>query len=476
MPKLADQSTDFPQWYLDVIEQADLAEYAEVKGCIIFKPYGYAIWERMQADLDRRIKELGVQNAYFPLFIPESVIAKEADHIEGFAPECAVVTHGGGKELSEKLYVRPTSETIIYTTFSKWVQSHRNLPLKINQWANVVRWEMRTRPFLRTLEFLWQEGHTCHATKEEADDMALAALQMYADFDKDMLAMPVLTGHKPEHDKFAGALYTVSTEALAKDGKAIQAGTSHNLGQGFSEAYDVSYLDDNGETQRPWMTSWGLSTRQIGSLIVVHGDQNGLRLPPAVAPIQIVIVPIYKSDEEKEAVLAEAQKLQEELCNLRVQLDDRDEKSPGFKFNEWEVKGVPVRMELGPRDLENKQVTVARRDTSEKSAVPLNDCTEEFCSSLLEEIQQELFNQAQQYIDDHTHQAETQEELEKILNGAGGFVWAPWDGTVASANVIQDKTKATIRLVGDNPDEAKGKKDIVSGKDAEHMALYAKAY
>jgi len=275
MPRIADQQKDFPQWYLDVIEQAELAENSDVRGCIVFKPYGYALWERMQQDLDVRIKALGVDNAYFPLFIPESVMMKEAEHVEGFAPQCAVVTHGGGKELAEKLFIRPTSETIIYATFAKWIHSYRDLPPKINQWANIVRWEMRTRPFLRTLEFLWQEGHTAHATKEEADTMAQAVLKVYEDFDREMLAIPVMTGLKPEHEKFAGALYTLSTEALAKDGKAIQAGTSHNLGQGFSEAYDVSFLDEKGKEMRPWMTSWGVSTRLIGTLIVVHGDEKG---------------------------------------------------------------------------------------------------------------------------------------------------------------------------------------------------------
>src|SRR3989338_8866912 len=325
MSRLADPKTDFPQWYLDVIAQAGLAEHAIVKGCIIFKPYGYALWEGMQRDMDVRIKAMGVENAYFPLLIPESVMAKEKAHIEGFAPECAVVTHGGGKELAEKLYIRPTSETIIYTTFAKWIQSHRDLPLKINQWANIIRWEMRTRPFLRTLEFLWQEGHTCHATKDEADAMARDALQMYVDFDREFLALPVLQGKKPDHDKFAGALYTLTTEALARDGKAIQAGTSHNLGQGFSEAYDVSFLDESGARRRPWMTSWGLSTRQIGTMIVVHGDQKGLRIPPAVAPKQVVIVPIYKTNAEREKVLAACRDTAARCGGGRVHGDDPDE-------------------------------------------------------------------------------------------------------------------------------------------------------
>ncbi len=475
MSRIADQKADFPQWYLDVIEHAGMAEHAEVRGCIIFKPYGYAIWEAVQRDLDRRIKELGVENAYFPLFIPESIIQREKDHIEGFAPECAVVTHGGGKELAEKLYVRPTSETIIYTTFAKWVHSYRDLPLKINQWANVVRWEMRTRPFLRTLEFLWQEGHTCHATKKEADEMMEAALKMYADFDREMLAIPVVTGFKPEHEKFAGALYTLSTEALARDGKAIQAGTSHNLGQGFSEAYGVSFLDETGKQQRPFMTSWGLSTRIIGTLIVVHGDEKGLRLPPNIAPVQVVIVPIYKTEDEQKAVLEAAQKLADSMKGIRIKIDDRDEKSPGFKFNEWEVKGVPVRMEIGPKDLEKQQVVIARRDTSEKEPVPLSNCDAQSIAALLTEIQENMLNQAETYLKEHTHVAENYDDLKQIIDADGGFVWAPWDGQLATANKIKDETKATIRLLGDVK-HATGKRDICSGKEAVEYALFAKAY
>lgn len=475
MARLADMRTDFPQWYLDVIAEADLAEHADVKGCIIFKPYGYAIWEAMQRDLDRRIKDLGVQNAYFPLFIPESIMAKEAKHVEGFAPECAVVTHGGGKELAEKLYVRPTSETIIYSTFSRWIQSHRDLPLKINQWANVVRWEMRTRPFLRTLEFLWQEGHTAHATKEEADAMAQTALTMYTDFDRESLALPVKSGRKPDHDRFAGALYTLTTEALAKDGKAIQAGTSHNLGQGFSESYDVSFLDASGSAQRPWMTSWGVSTRLIGTIIVTHGDQKGLRLPPSIAPIQVVVIPIYKSEEEKNNVLTAASGICKNLGAIRARLDDRDEKSPGFKFNEWEVKGVPLRIEIGPKDLAATSVTVVRRDTGEKSAVRIHDCTEEKVQTFLYDIQANLYAQAHSFMEHHTHTVDSYDALQTIIDGEGGFVWAPWDGTEKSASTVKQKTKATIRLIDEKADVA-GKKDIVSGGQATVMALYAKAY
>ena len=475
MARIADQKTDFPQWYLDVIAQADLAEHAEVRGCIIFKPYGYALWEAIQRDLDARIKELGVQNVYFPLFIPESVLQKEKDHIEGFAPECAVVTHGGGKELTEKLYVRPTSETIIYSTFARWLQSHRDLPMKINQWANVVRWEMRTRPFLRTLEFLWQEGHTMHATKDDADAMVRAALQMYADFDREMLAIPVLIGKKPEHEKFAGALYTLTTEALAKDGKAIQAGTSHNLGQGFSEAYDVKFLSKEGKQERPFMTSWGLSTRIIGTLIVVHGDEKGLRLPPAIAPTQVVIVPIYKTDDEKNAVMKTAVEIERSLDEVRVTLDWRDEKSPGFKFAEWEVKGVPVRIELGPKDLEKQQATVVRRDTGEKSAIPLAQLNGISVRALLQKIQENMLHQAEEFLKNHTHVAKDYAHMKNIIDGDGGLVWAPWDGNRATTQKIQDELKASIRLLGD-PAEAKGKKDPASGAPAKEWALYAKSY
>lgn len=475
MPRLADPKTDFPQWYLDVIAQADMAEHADVKGCIIFKPYGFALWEAIQKELDPQIKALGVQNCYFPLFIPESYLAKEKEHVKGFAPECAVVTHGGGKELAEKLYVRPTSETIIYASFAKWIHSHRDLPMKVNQWVNMVRWELRPRPFLRTMEFLWHEGHTAHATKEEADTMAETVIEMYRNFDRDFLALPVLTGKKPDHEKFAGAYYTLTTEALAKDGKAIQAGTSHNLGQGFSESFDVSFLDETGTKQRPWMTSWAVSTRLIGTIIVVHGDEKGLRLPPALAPVQIVIVPIYKTDEEKKTVLKACDDLKKNLGAIRVKIDDRDEKSPGFKFNEWEVKGVPVRIEIGPKDLEKKQCIAARRDTSAKTPIPLADCTEDAMKKLLSDIQKELLRQAEDYMKSHTHETDSAEKFASIIDGDGGFVWMPWDGTVETATMIKEKTKATIRLLGESKD-VKGKKDPFSGKSATEHALFAKAY
>lgn len=477
MAKIADQKTDFPQWYLDVIDQAGLAEHADVRGCIIFKPYGYALWEAIQRDLDRRIKDLGVENIYLPLFIPESMIAKEKDHIEGFAPECAVVTHGGGKELAEKLYVRPTSETIVYSTFSRWIKSYRDLPMRINQWANVVRWEMRTRPFLRTLEFLWQEGHTAHATREDAEKMVKDALQMYVDFDRDFLALPVMQGKKPLHETFAGAVYTLSTEALARDGKAIQAGTSHYIGDSFATAYDVKFLDADGAQKPVHTTSWGLSTRIIGTVIVVHGDEKGLRLPPMLAPIQVVIVPIYKTDEEQTAVLAKARELADTLkkADIRVKVDDRDEKSPGFKFNEWEVKGVPVRVEIGPKDLEKSQVTVARRDLSTKEAITIDTFNTTFVKELLNSIQQELLNQATAFMESHTHTADTADKLRDVIEHDGGMVWAPWDGEKITANKIKDETKATIRLLGDAA-LANGKTDLFSGKPATEWALFAKAY
>ncbi len=472
---LPSQSDDFPQWYLECVSQAGLAEDSGVRGCIVFKPYGYAIWELMQKDLDRRIKELGAENAYFPLFIPESVMKKEADHIQGFAPECAVVTHGGGKELTEKLYVRPTSETIIYDTFSRWITSHRDLPLRINQWANVVRWEMRTRPFLRTTEFLWQEGHTAHATETEADEMCQAALRMYEEFDRETLAIPVVTGRKPDHDKFAGAEYTLATEALARDGKAIQAGTSHMLGQGFSQAYGIRFTDETGAQVLPWITSWGVSTRLIGTLIVVHGDDRGLRLPPAVAPVQVVVVPIYKSDAERERVLAAAAELSARWTGIRWKIDDRQEKSPGFKFSEWELKGVPLRVEIGPRDLERATVTLVRRDTGEKQTAESAGCNAEFLENLLAEIQGSLLQQARQWMQERTFTAASAQELQNLLTTVGGLVWAPWDGMEDTAEKAKAMTKATIRLV-DPRMPLTHDRDFFSGQPAKTMALYARAY
>lgn len=472
MSRLTPQSEDFSQWYLDVVKEADLADYSKIKGCMVIKPYGYAIWELLQKDLDRRIKEAGVKNVYFPLFIPESFLQKEKEHVEGFAPECAVVTHGGGKELNEKLVVRPTSETIMYDTFSDWIQSHRDLPLLINQWANVVRWEMRTRPFLRTTEFLWQEGHTAHKDKAGADEEAHRALKMYKDFDRETLALPVLTGMKSDKEKFAGALYTLCTEALAKDGKAIQAGTSHNLGTTFSKSFNIQYQDENGKLQDAWQTSWGVSTRLVGTLIVCHGDDKGLKLPPAVAPIQAVIVPIFKSDEEKAKVLEAAEQVVTDLKSFRVELDDREGQTPGYKFAEWEVKGVPLRIEIGPRDLEKKSCVVARRDTSEKTEYELSELFT-VVPKLLDEIQENLLQQALDFREENTREASSYDEFKKLIDKEGGFVLAGWCGDENCETKIQDETKATIRVIDET--EHKGK-CVLCGKDASQRVYFAKAY
>jgi prolyl-tRNA synthetase len=475
MAKIASQSADFPQWYQDVVQMADLAEHSKIKGCMVIKPYGYAIWENIQKDLDRRIKEAGVQNAYFPLLIPESFLTKEKDHVEGFAPECAVVTHGGGKKLAEPLVLRPTSETIMYDTFSDWVQSYRDLPLLINQWANVVRWEMRTRPFLRTTEFLWQEGHTAHATKEEAEEEVARALKMYKDFDREMLALPVLTGKKSEKETFAGADYTLCTEALARDGKVIQAGTSHLLGQTFAKAFDIKFQDENGDMQHVWQTSWGVSTRMVGTIIVCHGDEKGLKLPPNIAPYQVVLVPIWKSDEEEKKILDEMAKLNEALVEkgVRVFFDNRD-KSPGWKFNEWELKGVPVRIEMGPRDLEKNEVVVARRDTNEKLPMKVDGLAGEIVD-LLESIQVNMLEQAEKYLNDHIFEADTVEKMVEILDENGGFVKAAWAGNAEDERTLQNKTKATIRIISEEKSTEK-KPCIFTGKETDTVVYFARAY
>ena len=483
MARITSQQEDFSKWYLDVIKEADLAENSAVRGCMVIKPWGYAIWENIQRELDRRIKSLGVKNCYFPMFIPESFLTKEKDHVEGFAPECAVITHGGGKQLEEPLVVRPTSETIMYDTYSRWVQSHRDLPLLLNQWANVVRWEMRTRPFLRTTEFLWQEGHTVHASSEDAADFVQKALDMYSDFDKEFLCIPVVTGKKSRKETFAGALYTMTTEALAKDGKAIQAGTSHHLGQTFSHAFGIQFQDKDGQLKHAWQTSWGVSTRIVGTLIVCLGDDNGLRLPPTVAPIQVVFVPIWKNDEQKAKILDIFHALQVELqkAGLRVELDDRENVSPGFKFNEWEVKGVPVRIEMGPRDLGEEQFTVVRRDTMHKETVKIGDnfgATE--VRALLDTIQTELYNDAVKFQQDNTHEVDTLEEFKKQLTkSVPGFVRVYWCGDDVLEERVQNETKATIRIIEKEAPEGeilKGGTCFYSGKPATQIVLFAKAY
>ncbi len=475
MPKLTPQTQDFPAWYQEVVDMAGMAEHSQVKGCMVIKPYGYALWEQIQKELDRRIKDAGVQNAYFPLFIPESLLNREKDHVEGFAPECAVITHGGGKKLAEPLVVRPTSETIMYDTFSRWVQSYRDLPLLINQWANVVRWEMRTRPFLRTTEFLWQEGHTAHATRDEAATEADRALNMYKDFEHDWLALPVLSGRKSPKETFAGADYTLTTEALARDGKAIQAATSHLLGQTFAKAFGIQFQDEKSEMQYAWQTSWGMSTRIIGTIIVCHGDDHGLRLPPRVAPIQVVILPIGR-DTEWARVLARAEELAGLLkaVGVRVQVDKRDHLSPGFKFNEWEVKGVPVRIEIGPRDLEANQAVVLRRDTLEKMTLSFDDLVERI-PALLEEIQESLLKEAETYLKDHMSEADTKEELIERLETLGGFVRVPWAGEEGDEKRLQEETKATLRVVDERALE-KEMPCVLTGKMTQQAVWVARAY
>lgn len=476
MTQIASQSKDFPAWYQDVVDKAELAQHSKIKGCMVIKPYGYAIWELIQQELDRRIKAAGVQNAYFPLFIPQSFLTREKDHVEGFAPECAVVTHGGGEQLAEPLIVRPTSETIMYDTFSNWVQSYRDLPLLINQWANVVRWEMRTRPFLRTTEFLWQEGHTVHATKADAEKEVARALKMYEDFDREFLALPVLTGTKSPKETFAGADYTRTTEALAKDGKVIQAGTSHLLGQTFAKAFNIQFQDEKGEMQYGWQTSWGLSTRIIGTIIVCHGDEKGLVLPPRVAPYQVVLIPIYKKDDEKKEVMKALENAAQELreAGVRVHLDARDTVTPGYKFNEWELKGVPMRIEVGPRDLEKKACMVARRDTGEKFSVPLADLQKEVPASL-EYIQGEMLKRAEKHLQDNIREADTIEEMVKVLDEHGGLVKTAWAGSEEDEKRIQEKTKATIRIVSEEK-WPKERPCILTGKKTDTMVYFARAY
>jgi len=470
---LTPQSEDFSQWYLDIVDKAELADYSAVKGCMIIRPYGYRIWELMQQDLDHRIKEAGVQNAYFPLFIPESFLTKEKDHVEGFAPEVAVVTHAGGKKLEEALIVRPTSETIMYDTYSKWIESYRDLPLLINQWANVVRWEMRTRPFLRTTEFLWQEGHTVHATKEEADVETLRALTMYADFARDMLALPVLKGYKSEKEKFRGALYTTCIEALAKDGKSIQFGTSHNLGQNFAKPFNISFLDKDGERKIPWQTSWGVSTRMIGALIVCHGDDDGLVLPPPVAPIQVVMVPIAKDEKELGHLIQVCHDLKQQVPSIRIHIDNRLEVSLGFKRNEWELKGVPLRIELGKQEIEKNSLSIARRDNKEKATISINDWSDTV-TTLLKQMTADIYQNMEKRLEGSVHEASNLQEFEAALE-RGGYVKAYFCEDGEMEQKIQEKTKATTRLVALDEPEKKGV-CFYSGKPAKRRWYFAKAY
>jgi prolyl-tRNA synthetase len=487
---LTKRSEDYSKWYNELVGKADLAENSGVRGCMVIKPYGYAIWEKMQAALDKMFKETGHENAYFPLFIPKSYFSKEASHIEGFAKECAVVTHyrlknaedGSGvivdpdAKLEEELIVRPTSETIIWDTYRRWIQSYRDLPLLINQWANVVRWEMRTRLFLRTSEFLWQEGHTAHATKKEAIVEAEQMMEIYATFAEEHMAVPVIRGLKTPSERFAGALETYCIEALMQDGKALQAGTSHFLGQNFAKAFDVTFANKEGKKEHVWATSWGVSTRLMGALIMTHSDDNGLVLPPKLAPIQVVIVPIYKGMEQLEEITEKITPLIKELRakGISVKFDQRDTHKPGFKFNEYELKGVPVRLAIGQRDLENNTFEVARRDTLTKETVS-SDLLVPHIEQLLEHIQENLYLRALDYRDTHITEANSYEELKEILKSKGGFVSAHWDGTIETEAKIKEQTKASIRCIPINAKDEVGR-CILTGKPSTKRVLFAKAY
>ncbi|MCT1525539.1 proline--tRNA ligase [Sphingobacterium hotanense] len=486
---ITSRSEDYSQWYNDLVIKADLAEYSAVRGCMVIKPYGYGIWERMQAILDKRFKETGHSNAYFPLFIPKSFFSKEASHVEGFATECAVVTHyrlkndGNGNivvdeeaKLEEELIVRPTSETIIWNTYRGWIESYRDLPILVNQWANVVRWEMRTRLFLRTAEFLWQEGHTAHATSEEAIAEAEQMLEVYAEFAEKILAVPVVRGRKTENERFAGALDTYCIEALMQDGKALQAGTSHFLGQNFAKAFDVKFTSKEGKLEHVWATSWGVSTRLMGALIMAHSDDQGLVLPPRLAPIQVVIVPIYKTDEEKANLDAYVDGLSAELKNLGISIkyDDRDTQRPGFKFAEWELKGVPLRVAIGARDMQNGTVELARRDTQTKETVEQAGLANRI-HSLLDEIQDNIYQKALNFRDSHITEVNSYDEFKTLLEEKGGFLSCHWDGTVETEKRVKEETKATIRCIPLDAKEEEGV-CIFTGKPSKQRVLFAKAY
>ena len=473
--KITPMSEDFNEWYTDIIQQAQLADYSPVKGTMVIRPYGYSLWEGVQAYLDKKFKETGHENAYFPLFIPNSFIQKEAEHVEGFSPELATVTHAGGKELEEPLVVRPTSETIINHMFAKWIKSHRDLPMLVNQWANVVRWEMRTRLFLRTSEFLWQEGHTAHKTQEEATSEALQMLDIYAEFAENAAGVSVVKGIKSANERFAGATTTYSIEAMMKDKKALQAGTSHELGQNFSKAFEIQYSDENNELQHPFQTSWGVSTRLIGMIIMAHGDDKGLQLPPKLAPTQSVLIPIIPNEDSKSVVLETVNKLHEELReSYRMKIDDRDNISPGFKFNEWELKGVPLRIEIGPKDIEKNSVVFSRRDGVDgKNAISINEVSEKLKDNL-DEIQSNLLETSKNFRKDNTIHVDSKAELIDTLNSTPGFVTCYWDENTSDEIEIKDLTKATLRCyLLENEGSAKAvNNESVEGK----KAIFSKAY
>ncbi len=488
--EITSRQEDYAQWYNDLVIKGSLADYSAVRGCMVIKPYGFALWENMRDALDKMFKDTGHVNAYFPLFIPKSFLSKEAAHVEGFAKECAVVTHyrlkndpnGGGvivdpeAKLEEELIVRPTSETIIWNSYKDWIKSYRDLPLLINQWANVVRWEMRTRLFLRTAEFLWQEGHTAHATKEEAVEEAEKMLEVYATFVEEFMALPVIRGVKTESERFAGAEDTYCIEALMQDGKALQAGTSHFLGQNFAKAFDVKFSNKENQLEYVWATSWGVSTRLVGALVMAHSDDEGLILPPKIAPLQVVIVPIYKGDEQKALIDGKAKEIMGNLKNLgvRVKYDDNDNNRPGWKFAEHEMKGVPIRLALGARDLEKNVVECARRDTKEKKVVGL-DGIAQYVDGLLLEIQHNMFNKAKAYQQEHITPANNWDEFEKLLDEKTGFISAHWDGTAETEEAIKEKTKATIRCIPLNNQLEEGE-CILSGKPSTQRVLFARAY
>ena len=485
------RAEDYSQWYNDLVLKGGLADYSAVRGCMVIKPYGFALWENMRDALDKMFKDTGHQNAYFPLFVPKSFLEKEEGHAEGFAKECAVVTHYRLKanpdkkgtlmvdpdsKLEEELIIRPTSEAIIWNTYRDWIQSYRDLPLLINQWANVVRWEMRTRLFLRTAEFLWQEGHTAHATSEDAIEETKRMLEVYATFAEEFMALPVIRGVKSESERFAGAIDTYCIEGLMQDGKALQCGTSHFLGQNFAKAFEVKFLNKENQQEYVWATSWGVSTRLIGALVMAHSDDQGLVLPPRIAPFQVVIVPIYKGEESKPVIDAKANEIMKELkaAGIRVKYDNNDNNRPGWKFAEYELKGVPVRLAMGLRDMENNVVELARRDTKEKQQVPISGLSVHI-TKLLDEIQQNLYNNALKYREQHITPVDSWDEFVKTLNGKGGFVSAHWDGTAETEAEIKEKTKATIRCIPSNNPQEQGV-CILSGKPSKERVLFAIAY
>lgn len=486
--RITPRNENYSQWYIDIVLQAKLADYSPVKGCMVIRPQGYALWERMQQALDSMFKETGHMNAYFPLLIPESFIHKEAEHVEGFSPELAVVTHAGGEELDEPLVVRPTSETIIWSMYKRWIQSYRDLPILINQWANVLRWEKRTRLFLRTTEFLWQEGHTAHATQEDAVEETMRMLNVYRRFAEEYMALPVIAGKKSESEKFAGAIDTYAIEAMMQDRRALQAGTSHFLGQNFAKAFDVTFQSKSGSNEYVWATSWGVSTRLVGALIMAHSDDNGLIIPPKLAPTEVVIVPIYKT-ENKTEVLSYTRALYEPLrSRFRIVLDDDDQNSPGWKFSQWEMMGVPIRVEIGPRDMEKKKVVLVRRDTGEKTAVSIAEAPDRI-DDMLQDIQQSLCRRALAFRQENTVTICDYDEFKRLFDGDGGFVHAPWCGSPECEAKIKEETKATIRVLSSDQSEADrsavgsgasdstdGSTCLVCNEKAGYHPIFAKAY